>query len=216
MPQGGSSALQALSPQARFAFLNQKMQGSARWTRIWKWTWVGVWGAGTAAQLALIPAVDDPGSDADNAVGAAATGLSLIAQLLIPLAVLDEQPQLAALEGRVAGGDCAALADAEARFKLAAEDQAAAISWPSHAINVGLNAAYALVLGLGFKRWESGAIGAAVGLALGELMIFSQPRQLEDDLEAYLRGSLGATAVQVHVLPLVGGDVWGLQAGMTF
>jgi hypothetical protein len=149
-----------------------------------------VWGAATAGQLALIPLVDDPGSDIDNWVGAPLTALSAASALLFPGAVLDDEPRVAEAEAQLQADPCGGLARAEAALAHSAADQANARAWHAHAINFGLNAAYTLILGLGFKRWESGLIGGAIGLAAGEVMVLTQPWGLTDAWRTYQDGQL--------------------------
>ena len=60
-----------------------------------------------------------------------------------------------------------------------------------HGANVLLNAGAGVALGWGLDRWQTAAINASAGLAVGVLMILTQPDALEDVLVRYRGGELG-------------------------
>jgi len=63
-------------------------------------------------------------------------------------------------------------------------------SWYAHLGNLAFNAGIVLFEGLVFDRWKGGLINGVAGLAIGEVVIFTQPRQVIRDLEQYSRGDI--------------------------
>ena len=87
---------------------------------------------------------------------------------------------------------CAALAHVEARMRRIANDQQYPFTFKAHAITVGINVALPLLIqGLGLRHWTTAFIGTLTGTSLGELMMWTQPRSMEGELERYLKGELG-------------------------
>ncbi|MHB8877432.1 MAG: hypothetical protein ACYC8T_27385, partial [Myxococcaceae bacterium] len=115
-------------------------------------------------------------------------------------------------------GPCPTLASAERLFLRDAEGEAFGVSWLLHGANVVFNVAVGLVLGLGWGHWESGAINAAAGIAIGEVMILTQPTGVVSDLERYRGGELrppAQMAWRVGAGPLGRGG-FGLRLGASF
>ena len=83
---------------------------------------------------------------------------------------------------------CRVLAAAEKSFPDSAQLDRLSASWIAHAGNVAVNASLALILGLGYGRWKSAAISAGVGLAMGEVNLFTQPHGLVDAERRYRSG----------------------------
>jgi hypothetical protein len=191
---GGDPSLADVDTEERLRFIRERLAHEAGRARVWSEVWSLGWGLLTGAQLALIPIFDDEGTQVDMLVGAGSSAIGLAGQLLLPLKVKSDQPRL---EEHLAGsaGDpdrCALLRRAEEVFIQDAENEAEGKSWLMHGANVLVNTGVLLILGLGFDRWESGAINAAAGLVLGETMILTQPAGLEDDLERYRKADLSA------------------------
>jgi hypothetical protein len=219
---GGSPALAEIDSETRLGFIRERLAEDARRARVWSEGWKVGYGLLTGTQLALVPFFDDEGVRADLYVGAGSSAIGLAALLILPLQVMGDQD---ALEARLGQGDpegdpCALLAMAEGMLIRDAENEAEGVSWWMHGANALLNIGAGLILGLGFDRWESGAINAAAGLALGEVMIFTQPDRLGDDLKRYRSGDLDvqASAGDLHwdLLPVLSSRGGGLSLVMSF
>lgn len=191
---GGDPALAGVDAEERLGFIRERLAHEAGRARVWSEVWSLGWGLLTGAQLALVPIFEDEGTRADMLVGAGSSAIGLIGQLILPLKVINDQKQLeASPNGSATDPDrCARLKRAEEMFIQDAENEAEGRSFLMHGANVLINVGALLILGLGFDRWESGAINAAAGLVLGEVMIFTQPAGLEDDLERYRKADLPA------------------------
>jgi hypothetical protein len=142
--------------------------------RLWRWSWTALYAALTVGQLVPIPWVDD-GTKIDMVVGAASSAIGALLLIFFPLDVQADEARYAAFPATAAG-----LADAERLLHHDAADEDFNRSWVFHAGNVLFNAAIGLVLGLGWKRWESAAISFGVGVVVGEAMILTQPHMLAD------------------------------------
>jgi len=189
---GGDPALAEIDAEARLGFIRDRLAREAGRAKTWSEAWTLGWGLLTGGQLALVPILDDRGTQIDLLVGAGSSAIGLAGQLILPLSVIGDQQRLeGSLQKSPAGPDrCELLRQAEEMFIQDAENEAEGRGWLMHGANVLINVGAMLILGLGFDRWESGAINAAAGLAIGELMIFTQPAALEDDLERYRKADL--------------------------
>lgn len=193
---GGESALGQKEATERLGFIRERLAEEARHARQWSFVWGLSYGVLTGGQFALIAASDERGEKIDMVVGAATSAVGLAAILILPLAVMTDQKELEQRLKLASLWDdpCATLKQAEELLMKDAEDEAAGKSWLMHGANVLLNAAAGLVLWLGFDRWESALITFASGTALGEVMIFTQPDSLEEDLQEYRRGKWSSDA----------------------
>lgn len=189
---GGDARLAAQDPEARLAFIRARLAHDARKARHWSIGFGTSYAVFTAGTLVAAPLIRDRASVPDLYVnaGAGIIGFGLIA--VSPLRVIDDQ---LALEATIAasgsnGDRCQLLALAETYLIRDAKNEAFGRSWLIHTGNVLVGVGALLVLGLGYQRWGSG-IGNGLGsIAVGELMIFTQPVGLVRDLRSYRSGDL--------------------------
>jgi len=217
---GGQPALEQVDVEQRIQFIRDRMAYDASKARTWSEAWTITWGVLTGGQLALL-AFFDGDAQADLYVGAGSSFIGLAGQLILPLSVKSDQTRLENhinMVGRAAER-CKLLEHAEKVFIENAENEADGVHWLMHGANVLINVGAMLILGLGFDRWDSGAINGAIGIALGELMIFSQPTGLIDDLERYRRGEIGdldKTAWEWNLAPVITHNGYSLQLVVSF
>jgi len=187
---GGDARLAAIDPEARLAFIRARLAHDARKARHWSLGFGTSYALLTAGSLVAAPLLRDRAGAPDLYVnaGAGIIGFGLIA--VSPLRVLDDQ---VALEATIAAGTtdrCQLLALAESSLMRDARNEAFGRSWLIHSGNLLVGVGALLVLGLGYDRWGSG-IGNGLGsIAVGELMIFTQPVGLVRDLRSYRAGDL--------------------------
>ena len=189
---GGDARLAAIDPEARLAFIRARLAHDARKARHWSLGFGTSYALLTAGSLVAAPLLRDRAGAPDLYVnaGAGIIGFGLIA--VSPLRVLDDQ---VALEATIAAADpnadrCQLLALAESYLMRDAKNEAFGRSWLIHSGNLLVGVGALLVLGLGYDRWGSG-IGNGLGsIAVGELMIFTQPVGLVRDLRSYRAGDL--------------------------
>jgi hypothetical protein len=188
---GGDARLAAQDPEARLAFIRARLAHDARRARHWALGFGTTYAVFTGGMLVGAPLIRDRASVPDFYVnaGAGIIGFGLLA--VSPLRVIDDQ---VALEATIAANTttdrCQLLALAEGYLIRDAKNEAFGRGWLIHTGNVLVGVGALLVLGLGYERWGSG-IGNGLGsIAVGELMILTQPHGLVRDLRAYRSGDL--------------------------
>lgn len=191
---GGHGSLADRDPEARLAFIRARLQHDAWRARQWSLAFGTGYAVITGASAVAAPLVRDRALVPDLYVGGASAivGFGLIA--VSPLRVIFDREEL---EAQVAaagpGGDrCALLASAEAMLIASAKNERFGRSWLIHSGNVLVGVGAMLVLGLGYDRWESGIANGVASVAVGELMILTQPHGLVRDLKRYRLGDLSA------------------------
>lgn len=189
---GGGDTLARQDPEARLAYIRARLAHDARRARQWSFAFGGSYAALTAGSAIAAPLVRDRTFVPDLYVGAgsAIVGFGLIA--VSPLKVIFDHEDL---EAKIAaagphGDRCAVLAAAETMLIADAKNEAFGRSWLIHSGNALIGVAAVLVLGLGYQRWESGVINGVASIAVGEVMILTQPHGLVRDLRSYRAGDL--------------------------
>jgi hypothetical protein len=136
----------------------------------WWWGWTLGYAALTLGQSAAWALVDERGTRADLAVGAATSLVGLGG-----MALSDLSPVAAARDAvRLRSPD---VRNAVAR---AAEAEREGRRWWLHAANVALGIGAAAVLWLGYDRPVPGMVNGAIGIGVGEAQIWTQPDRLLD------------------------------------
>ncbi len=193
-PADAGAVLGATDGRARLEWIDQRLAREAHRMRWWNWGWAIGIGASGLGSLVPVPFVAS-GDRIDYYTGAVMAAVGVIPFIVAPPNVIDDSHELRLkLAGGPPGTDaqvCALLADAETRLVRDARNEHLLSGWWSHAANVAINAGGLLFLGLGYHHWLSGAINGAAGLAIGEAVIFTQPRGAMDALTRYQRGDLG-------------------------
>ncbi len=189
---GGSETLASADSEARLAFIRARMKHDAWRARQWSIGFGTSYALITGASAVAPPLMRDRAAVPDIYVGGASAivGFGLIA--VSPLKVIFDYE---ALDARITaagpGGDrCALLATAEAMLIADAKNERFGRSWLIHSGNVLVGVGAMLVLGLGYDRWGSGIANGIASVAVGELMILTQPHGLVRDLKRYRLGDL--------------------------
>ncbi|MEQ8454497.1 MAG: hypothetical protein RLO52_14305 [Sandaracinaceae bacterium] len=187
--EGGDEALAERPVEERAAFVlaasRQAFAESETWTTIYAVGYLGL----AAGQLALGVALNDEDRLIDYQIGAASSMIGVASLFILPAAILREQPAVETLAPAAAAGDCEALAEAERVLLRGAASEDFGTSWLMHVGGVLFNLAVGLYMGLFYGHWESGAISAGVGIAIGELQILTRPTPLGDALARYRAGT---------------------------
>ena len=188
---GGDPALARQDPEARLAFIRARMKHDAWRSRQWSLAFGTGYATITAASVIAAPLLRDRASVPDLYVGGFSSiiGFGLIA--VAPLKVIFDHE---ALEASIAADPhqdrCAVLARAEQLLIADAKNEKFGRSWLIHSGNVLIGVGALLVLGLGYDRWGSGIANGIGSIAVGELMILTQPHGLVRDLKNYRLGDL--------------------------
>ena len=185
---GDPAPLADVPVEARAAFLRDRLAADHGPAQRWSITWGIVDGALIAGQLAALPFVHDQAGQA-LLVGGAATGALAFVQLIFyPVAVRPPPVDPGA-------PPCEAVAELERTLERGARNQALGAGPVAHAGNALINAALGVGAGVAGRSVKSGALTFAIGLAIGEAQILTQPTDLVRDRDRYRRGELAPFAV---------------------
>lgn len=192
VPAGSAPALAAHDGGARLRFVRESMAHTAVMERRFMLGWGLTYGAlAVGSPLALV--LDDSREARVEAAWSSATSaFAALTAIIQPLLVMRDHWRLERLltAPRRTGDGCAVLAEAERLLAHAARSEASARSPLAHVGSLIFNLGLGLALGYGLDRPATAARNTAIGIALGELMIFSRPTQAVRSLESYRRGDL--------------------------
>lgn len=202
-PEGATgTGVSAKSASERLAYiaqlLTQETKASQRYMTVYGTSYLGL----AAAQLALIPVMPE----ADAPVwywGAVNALIGFAAVMLLPPTINEHAPKFAQrVQGVRDDEACALVEEGERLLKVGFEEQSFQRGWLMHTGNALLGVGFALLLGFGYRQWVSGVVNGLVSIAIGELMLWTQPSQLIPGWKAYLTGQ--QTPVTFHVVPTAG------------
>ena len=149
-------------------------------------------------------------------VAAATTAVGVAFVAMDPLEVMQAGPGYAQ-RAETPADVCALIAEGEGLLERSAAHERLGTRWFIHAANVVFNIGLGLILGLGYGHWVAGAVNVALGVAFGEVTIFTSPTRLISAWSEYQRGDLGADPppVSFRVFPMVlpGGAGVGVALG---
>lgn len=190
--EGGNAKLAALDAEARLAFIRARLQHDAFRARQWGMGFGTSYAIIVAGGSTLAAASHERATKADLYTGAVGAGVGLGLLVFAPLSVIHDHDALEAeLASPGAAPDrCRTLALAETMLVRSAKSEAFGRSWFTRSGTALLGIGSLLVLGLGFRRWTTGALTGITNIAVGQLMIFLQPHGLIRDLKAYRDGDL--------------------------
>jgi hypothetical protein len=223
VPNGASERLAAVPAPERLSFVRATMDEQARYTRIWKWAWVGIGSAAVVASTAVtigFAAGNDPAREAnivDNAVAAAFSLATPIVTVVFAPRIEDETLEaLLRATGGGAAGTCLVLARAEELLAKGAADEDLATGWLAHVVSIlGAGALFAFMAIEAAAttdppsrdaHWQNAAINGLAGVAYAEAQILTTPTGASRGYGRYLRGDLdGKSSVRVSVRPMGAG-----------
>jgi hypothetical protein len=152
----------------RIAYLDATLERERALMSRWVWGW-GLGFAGVAAgQVGLGLAISDEGRSIDLYVSATKAGIGALYTAV-------NSPRVRPARIELGDTSCAALAAAEEALFAGARAQRRGSGLLVRGGSLVVNAGAVLYLGLAHDRWGSGLLGAAVGLAVGEVKIYTQP-----------------------------------------
>lgn len=205
-----SGAIANQDDAARLAFLSQRLSHDAAAAHRRTFAFGGGLSLLAIGQLAAAPLFPE----ADRPVmywGALSSMVGVGSVLFNPLTVLYAGPDFARRAASATPEQtCELIAEGERMLFEGAEQELGARRWYMHVANVAFNIGIGMILGFVHNRWVNAAVNGVVGIAIGELMLFTIPTGLVSGRDEY-RG--GKQAVSFHVIPTAGP---GLGVLMTF
>lgn len=203
------------SDAARLKFLSTELLAESRRAYDWRHGWAATYGVLTIAQIIPVPLII-PQDQVEWWVGAATGAVGVAYTLIVPLEVIAAGPGYAA-RATNPENPCALIAEGEGLLARSAAHERSHTRWYVHAANVVVNVGIGLILGLGYGHWVAGAINFAVGVAVGEVTIFTAPTRLISAWAQYQRGDIWPkpAPVSFRVFPMVnpGGAGVGFALG---
>jgi hypothetical protein len=170
--------------RSRLEWLVARLESREYYADLWWRGWISFYGLGVGIQTVRAADEPDDGEQADLVVSAV-KALGGVTRLYFtrPTARVGADPVLAqpVTDETVC---LRAVEQAEGLLRKAAEESEHRWRWTPHLMNVGVNLAGALIVTQGWDEddgWES----MAVGIAVGEAMIWSHPWKGGDDLKEY-------------------------------
>lgn len=214
LPLASSAAQSDLSDAEiarRTRFIEERLEASKRHAQIWYWSWLTV-NAGSAVGLGIAAGFPASPADVVNYVSQAALALAGVADLtwIRPLQAREGAAPIRQLPNATHAERLERLQRAEALLHGNARRAASRKRWPIHVANFLINAV------AGGMTWAAGdptsaAIAAGSGIAAGELYIWTEPGQPEQDLKDYERFVSQQAASQQpadtgwSIVPMAGG-----------
>ncbi len=213
------SGLAGRSDAQRLRFLSSQLAAEAARGD----TWTHAWGAGyaglTVVQLAASPLIVES-DKIEWYVGALSSAIGVAFVTIDPLEVIEAGPVFQRRAGWAHAPDeiCALIAEGEGLMQRGAGAEQQSRRWYMHGANVALNLGLGLILGLGVGHWVAAAVNVVVGVALGELTIFTAPDRLISAWAEYQQGELGEASAPLSfkLVPMVRPDAAGLALAVRF
>jgi hypothetical protein len=192
-------ALSSMSDEeiaARTSFIEERLRRNSRHALAWQASWTAIYAGGMVVQTGRAVVAESTSERADLIVSASKATIGTLSRVLRPpRAVLGARP-LARVAGDSREERVNRLLMAEALARYDARQADNRYSWIAHTVNIGLNVAGALIVHLAFHDPERAWTSAAIGIAVGELQIWTQPWQPKRAWEAYQR-SYGTPASSI-------------------
>jgi hypothetical protein len=165
---------------ARLDFLEERLEAPRLHARVWWWGWLSFYSAGAVAQGVRIALVDPADEDAaaqraDLTVSMVKAIGGVISLVALPLNAMDGAEEMRRVEGIGPEADLLRLYAGEEALEENARESERSFSWLRHALLVAVNVAGGLIIWLGYDDLERAAINTGVGIAIGELAIWTQP-----------------------------------------
>jgi len=171
----------------RLRYLESHLDGKRTYADRWWKTWSAVYVGGIVVEGTRAGLTGDGGERADHIVTALKSGIGLTQNLLRPPPARLGTRDLGQVSTSTPDGCAQRLARAEAILRENAQaSQKNRFAWRPHLGNLALNTAGAVIVAEGFHE-DRGWISGAVGLAVGELRIWTYPWQAGSAWKEYQR-----------------------------
>jgi hypothetical protein len=180
--------------EARLHFIQTRLKAESVQAHAWEYGWgvVDIAGAGFGAYQ--IAQSHSTAETADGIVGVVKSVGGVAGLALAPLKTARGAHELDDLSDATPEDRAKRLQLAESLLRRNAEESDVRYSWKPHVINAAINLLGGVVTGL-CGDWARGAQSAGIGLAVGELQIWTRPWNAKRDLRQYRR-EFGGLAFQ--------------------
>jgi hypothetical protein len=204
VPSGGSSDSEL---DRRIAWLESTLDDGAGYSKFWQYGWTSGYSMGVVLGTTQAATADHQSKRVSGIVMASKAVIGTGRLLWSPHpGRLGAQP-MRDIEGNDHAAKMAKVAAGEAQLNAIAERAEKRHRWERHAGNVGLNMIGGGIIA-GFGHTKEALISTGVGIAVGELMIWTSPKRGEADLAAYQQSFAGSPqdpGWTVSLVPTYGG-----------
>jgi hypothetical protein len=191
----------------RLAYLEHHLEDGSGWAKTWYYGWTSFYALGAVVQSVQAGIEDDKSERADYIVSAVKAAGGVARLLYRPLnARLGADPVLA-MPAATHEERLLRLARAEELMRVNAKEAQRRYYWLQHVSNVAVNVAGALIVWQGFDDAETAWTSAGIGIAVGEVFIWSQPWWPSSDWKEYQRrfSNVEDQRVTWRIVPTMGG-----------
>jgi hypothetical protein len=176
-----------LDVQERLKFIEQRLDGQVVGAEAWTWSWTTFNMAGGIVQSYRAAGTGNEAERTDQIIAAAKAALGIVARLARPLQARRGAAELRGLPAATPDERARQLALAELLLRRNARESGRRYTWLPHVLNVALNATGAVIVWAVHAAPEVAWQSAAIGIAVGEVTIWTQPYRPAMDLGAYQR-----------------------------
>ena len=168
----------------RMDFLEDRLEDSYKHARYWQNGWAGFYAASTVSQLALWVDADDSDDDIYYSIGALKSAGGLIDILLRPHPGRHGAEPLRGLPQDTQIQKAQRFDRGEIMLKKSAQRAASRNTWQPHIKVFGVNLVAGGIIAA-FGDSDDALVSTALGIAIGEANIWTQPTRPEDDWREY-------------------------------
>jgi hypothetical protein len=170
---------------ARLRFIEQRLEGQVACAEAWTWSWTAFNMAGGAFQAYRAVGTGNAAERTDEILAAVKAGIGIITRLARPLHARRGAAELRNLPETTPAEREHKLIVAERLLRRNASEARVRMTWVPHVMNIALNTIGALIVwgvhDAPGTAWQS----AGIGIAVGEISIWTQPARATRDLSDY-------------------------------
>ncbi len=175
----------------RIGWLTETLDATAGYSKFWQYSWASGYSLGIAIGAVQAGLTDDNDTRVNGIVTASKAVIGTTRLLLNSHPGRLGADSMRVIEGNDRAAKLQRLEVGESQLQRVSERAQERQRWQRHAGNVALNAIGGGFIA-GFGDWEDALVSTAVGIAVGELMIFTSPKAAATNLDDYERRFAGA------------------------
>jgi hypothetical protein len=170
----------------RIQFLDRSLHCDQQGTKLWWYSWLGLYGAATVGQGAAYFASNEKSTRQDMALGAATTFVGVIGQFISTFQPVSFADKLALLPESTESDRLAKIKLMEKCLADRSKMEVDARKWKAHILCTSINLASGLVTWIGFHRtvWD-GVVNFGWNCVITETQIWTQPIRAKRALKRY-------------------------------
>ena len=182
----------------RIQFLDQSLRYDQQGTKLWWYSWLGLYGTATAGQGATYFASNEKSTRQDMALGAATTFVGVVGQFISTFQPVSFADKLALLPESTASDRLTKISLMEKCLTDRSKMEVDARKWKAHILCTSINLASGMITWIGFHRtvWD-GVVNFGWNCAITEAQIWTQPIRAKRALKRY-REQLGRQVNSYH------------------